>query len=67
MRMFRVEEQGICFRKYWRTSRLFMPWMLSRSLFSAKDHRGAYGTDGEYFSKPNVDSVVEAIGKAFRS
>jgi pyruvate/2-oxoglutarate/acetoin dehydrogenase E1 component/TPP-dependent pyruvate/acetoin dehydrogenase alpha subunit len=30
-------------------------------VISAKDHRGAYGTDGEYFSKPNVDGVVEAI------
>ncbi len=30
-------------------------------VISAKDHRGAYGTDGEYFSKPNVDSVVEAV------
>jgi pyruvate/2-oxoglutarate/acetoin dehydrogenase E1 component len=30
-------------------------------VISAKDHRGAYGTDGEYFSKPNADSVVEAI------
>jgi pyruvate/2-oxoglutarate/acetoin dehydrogenase E1 component/TPP-dependent pyruvate/acetoin dehydrogenase alpha subunit len=34
-------------------------------VISAKDHRGAYGTDGEYFSKPNVDSVVEAISAAF--
>ncbi len=33
-------------------------------VISAKDHRGAYGTDGEYFSKPNVDSVVEAIRMA---
>ncbi len=30
-------------------------------VISAKDHRGAYGTDGEYFSKPNADGVVEAI------
>ncbi len=30
-------------------------------IISAKDHRGAYGTDGEYFSKPNADSVAEAI------
>jgi pyruvate/2-oxoglutarate/acetoin dehydrogenase E1 component len=30
-------------------------------VISAMDHRGAYGTDGEYFSKPNVDSVVDAI------
>ncbi|MCS7085640.1 MAG: hypothetical protein NZ534_06145, partial [Bacteroidia bacterium] len=25
----------------------------------AKDHRPAYGTDGDYFSKPSVESVVE--------
>jgi hypothetical protein len=30
-------------------------------VISARDHRGAYGTDGEYFSKPNVDSVVVAV------
>ncbi|MEI7829088.1 MAG: thiamine pyrophosphate-dependent enzyme [Prolixibacteraceae bacterium] len=30
-------------------------------VISAMDHRGAYGTDGEYFSKPNVDSIVDAI------
>jgi pyruvate/2-oxoglutarate/acetoin dehydrogenase E1 component/TPP-dependent pyruvate/acetoin dehydrogenase alpha subunit len=35
-------------------------------VISAKDHRGAYGTDGEYFSKPNVDSVVEEIWKAMK-
>jgi 2-oxoisovalerate dehydrogenase E1 component len=26
---------------------------------SAKDHRPAYGTDGDYFSKPNVEDIVE--------
>ncbi|MEJ6582445.1 MAG: thiamine pyrophosphate-dependent enzyme [Crocinitomicaceae bacterium] len=26
---------------------------------SAKDHRSAYGTDGDYFSKPNVEDIVE--------
>jgi pyruvate/2-oxoglutarate/acetoin dehydrogenase E1 component/TPP-dependent pyruvate/acetoin dehydrogenase alpha subunit len=30
-------------------------------VISAMDHRGAYGTDGEYFSKPNVDRVVDAV------
>lgn len=28
---------------------------------TAKDHRPAYGTDGDYFSKPSVDDVVETI------
>ncbi len=28
---------------------------------SAKAHRGAYGTDGEYFSKPNAETIVEAV------
>jgi len=26
---------------------------------SAKDHRPAYGSDGDYFSKPNVEDIVE--------
>ena len=28
---------------------------------SAHPHRAAYGTDGDYFSKPNVQDVVEAV------
>jgi pyruvate/2-oxoglutarate/acetoin dehydrogenase E1 component/TPP-dependent pyruvate/acetoin dehydrogenase alpha subunit len=28
---------------------------------SAKEHRPPYGTDGDYFSKPSLDDVVEAI------
>ena len=26
---------------------------------SAKDHRPAYGTDGDYFSKPSIDDIIE--------
>lgn len=28
---------------------------------SAQAHRPAYGSDGDYFSKPNVESVVDAV------
>ncbi|MGY6561719.1 MAG: alpha-ketoacid dehydrogenase subunit alpha/beta [Luteibaculaceae bacterium] len=28
---------------------------------SAKDHRPAYSTDGDYFSKPNIEDIVEKI------
>ena len=28
---------------------------------SAKDHRPAYGTDGDYFSKPSIDDIVEKV------
>lgn len=28
---------------------------------SAKDHRPAYGTDGDYFSKPSVEDVYEKV------
>ena len=28
---------------------------------SAKDHRPAYGTDGDYFSKPSVDDIFDRI------
>lgn len=27
----------------------------------AKDHRPAYGTDGDYFSKPNVEDIFKAV------
>jgi pyruvate/2-oxoglutarate/acetoin dehydrogenase E1 component/TPP-dependent pyruvate/acetoin dehydrogenase alpha subunit len=28
---------------------------------SAKEHRSPYGTDGDYFSKPSLDDIVEAV------
>lgn len=30
---------------------------------AAKEHRPAYGSDGDYFSKPNTDDIVEAAWK----
>ncbi len=30
---------------------------------SARDHRPPYGSDGDYFTKPSVDDVVEAVYK----
>jgi 2-oxoisovalerate dehydrogenase E1 component len=32
---------------------------------TAKNHRPAYGTDGDYFSKPSVDDMVETVYKIF--
>ncbi len=28
---------------------------------SAKDHRPSYGTDGDYFSKPNAEDIIDVI------
>jgi len=28
---------------------------------SARDHRPAYGTDGDYFSKPNLETIFDAV------
>ena len=28
---------------------------------AAKEHRPAYGTDGDYFSKPSTEDVFEAV------
>jgi pyruvate/2-oxoglutarate/acetoin dehydrogenase E1 component/TPP-dependent pyruvate/acetoin dehydrogenase alpha subunit len=33
---------------------------------SAKDHRPPYGSDGDYFTKPNVDDVLETAYKMMR-
>ena len=32
---------------------------------TAKNHRPAYGSDGDYFSKPSVDDVVEKVHQLF--
>ncbi|PNQ72615.1 transketolase [Hanstruepera neustonica] len=32
---------------------------------TAQQHRPAYGTDGDYFSKPSVEDVFEAVYKVF--
>jgi len=28
---------------------------------SAKEHRPAYGSDGDYFSKPNTEEIFDAV------
>jgi hypothetical protein len=33
---------------------------------SAKPHRPAYGSDGDYFSKPNREEIVEAVYELMR-
>ncbi|MCF2490435.1 thiamine pyrophosphate-dependent enzyme [Dyadobacter sp. CY347] len=33
---------------------------------SAKDHRPPYGSDGDYFSKPNADDIFEAAYRTMR-
>lgn len=33
---------------------------------SAKDHRPAYGTDGDYFSKPNMETIFDAVYNLMR-
>ena len=32
-------------------------------LLTAKDHRPAYGTDGDYFSKPSKEDIYEEAYK----
>ena len=33
----------------------------SQPITLIKEHRPAYGSDGDYFSKPNVDEIIDAI------
>ena len=28
---------------------------------TAKDHRPAYGTDGDYFSKPSIETIFDGV------
>ena len=34
-------------------------------ILTAKEHRPAYGTDGDYFSKPSEDDVFEKVYSIF--
>jgi pyruvate/2-oxoglutarate/acetoin dehydrogenase E1 component len=34
---------------------------LAPQTMAAKDHRPAYGSDGDYFSKPNFDDIIEKV------
>ncbi len=33
---------------------------------TAKDHRPAYASDGDYFSKPNVEEIIDAVQEMMR-
>ena len=33
---------------------------------AAKDHRPPYGSDGDYFSKPNMDDIFETVYEIMR-
>ncbi|MEJ7739981.1 MAG: thiamine pyrophosphate-dependent enzyme [Chitinophagaceae bacterium] len=33
---------------------------------TAKDHRAAYATDGDYFGKPNIEDIITVIGEMMR-
>jgi pyruvate/2-oxoglutarate/acetoin dehydrogenase E1 component/TPP-dependent pyruvate/acetoin dehydrogenase alpha subunit len=33
---------------------------------SARDHRPAYASDGDYFSKPNVEEIIDAVAEMMR-
>jgi len=39
---------------------------VSPRTISAKAHRPAYATDGDYFSKPNAEDIAEVIGQMMR-
>ncbi len=52
MKMYRAGPQLTCFNK----------WLDSEAkTITAKDHRTAYGSDGDYFSKPNAEQIFETI------
>lgn len=37
-------------------------WLdVSPRTITAKEHRPAYGSDGDYFSKPNAEDIAETI------
>lgn len=42
-------------------------WLdVSPRTISAKDHRTAYASDGDYFGKPNVEEIIDVISEMMR-
>jgi len=42
-------------------------WLdVSPRTLTAKEHRPVYGTDGDYFSKPNVEDIVFTISEMMK-
>jgi pyruvate/2-oxoglutarate/acetoin dehydrogenase E1 component len=42
-------------------------WLdVSPRTLTAKEHRPAYASDGDYFSKPNTEEIVDAILEMMR-
>jgi pyruvate/2-oxoglutarate/acetoin dehydrogenase E1 component len=39
-------------------------WLdVSPRTLTAKDHRASYGSDGDYFSKPNVEDIIRVANE----
>ena len=42
-------------------------WLdVSPRTLTAKAHRPAYASDGDYFSKPNMEDIIDAIQEMMR-
>ncbi len=44
-----------------RAGRLRLARRRRRARLAAKEHRPAYGSDGDYWSKPNRETIFEAV------
>ena len=60
MRTCPAERLPICWRKSSKNKAATITSTPSRTL-SGTDHRPAYGSDGDYWSKPNAETVFDAV------
>ena len=49
------------YRKFWKNKNAYQYLDSAPQTLAAGNHRPAYATDGDYFSKPNADSIIEKI------
>ena len=61
MKMFLVELVLIFYKKLLKIKLAYNYLDSEPQTLAAKEHRPAYGTDGDYFSKPSIEDIFEKV------
>ncbi len=61
MKMFRAAAAAYMFNKVMEEQGGYRWLDVAPRTLTAKAHRPAYASDGDYFSKPNLEDIIESI------
>ena len=59
--MFLAVPRPTCSRRFWKSRGATITWIPKPRTLSGTEHRPAYGSDGDYWSKPNAESIFDAV------